>query len=123
MHNAILILGMLGVLAVGGAGGYYTGVNAANANNKTVVAEMADMMKTDGTQMAIMGGLMLDAGALMESKGAFYKDDMMVTLGKDLSANGMKHKEDGMSMTGGDMMGMTKDGNIDDMEGMNHGTP
>jgi hypothetical protein len=44
----------------------------------------------------------------------------MVMKGKDLSVNGAKHLEDGKSMMDGDMMGMTADGNMADMPGMDH---
>jgi hypothetical protein len=39
--------------------------------------------------------------------------------GKDMEANGEKHKEDGTSMMDGkSMMGMTENGNMLDMPGM-----
>jgi hypothetical protein len=56
----------------------------------------------------------------MEERGVKSNDQEMMMKGKDISVNGKKHLEDGKSMTGGDMMGMTANGNMADMPGMDH---
>lgn len=110
-----IILGVTIGLALGGFGGYTMGTNeSSNVSVAAQVEQMAQMMKGDGEEMARMGGMMMDAGKMMEEGGTKYGDQQMVMMGKDLSANGKKHEENGKSMMGGDMMGMG------DMLGMDH---
>ena len=116
--NSTTALGIVVALIVGGAGGYFVGQNGASTANAAQVQQMTDMMKTDGTSMEKMGGMMMQAGVLLEERGTKYSDQEMVMMGKDLRANGQKHQFDGKSMMEGDMMGMTADGNMDDMPGM-----
>lgn len=117
-NTTSIILGVVIGLAIGGFGGYTTGQKSATTINAAQVQQMTDMMKTDGERMGKMGGMMMSAGTMMQEKGTTYKDDTMVMMGKDLEANGKKHMEDGKSMTEGDMMGMTANGNMEDMPGM-----
>lgn len=121
MNNTTAILGIIVALAIGGAGGYVTGQKSANTVNTAQVQQMTDMMKSDGESAIKMGGMMMQAGSMMEEKGAKYNDQDMVMMGKDLSASGKKHQEDGQSMTKGDMMGMTAGGNMQSMPGMDMG--
>lgn len=113
-----LMFGVVVGLVLGGIGGYAVGQNGGDEMNIAQVQRMTDMMKTDGAQMEKMGGMMMSAGAMLEDRGVKYNDQAMVMMGKDLSANGMKHQKDGQSMVLGDMMGMTADGNMRDMPGM-----
>lgn len=119
MNNTSITLGMIIALIVGGMGGYALGKNSTNTEYAAQVQQMTDMMKSDGVSMEKMGGIMMNAGAMMEERGTKYSDQEMVMMGKDLSVSGKKHQADGHSMTGGDMMGMTSGGNMDDMPGMN----
>lgn len=116
--NTTTILGIIVALAIGGPGGYFAGKNGANTLNEKQVAEMMTMMKDDGTRMEKAGGMMMAAGMMMEERGTKNNDQEMVMMGKDLSATGKKHEEDGKSMMKGDMMGMTAGGNMMEMPGM-----
>jgi hypothetical protein len=120
MNNTTFILGIIIALGVGAIGGYTAGQKKISTVYEAQVQEMTDMMKADGERMEKMGGMMMDAGKMMEERGMRSNDQEMVMEGKDLGVNGKKHLEDGKSMTGGDMMGMTADGNMDDMPGMDH---
>lgn len=125
MNNTSITLGIIIALIVGGMGGYALGKNSTNTEYTVQVQQMSDMMKSDGTSMEKMGGMMMNAGAMMEERGTKYSDQEMVMMGKDLSVSGKKHQADGQSMTGGNMMGMTDNGNMQsmpgmDMEGMDH---
>lgn len=127
MNNSTLLLGVIVALAIGGFGGYTMGQKSASTINAAQVQDMTNMMVADGERMVNMGSLMMQAGAMMEEKGTKYKDEDMVMMGKDLSANGKRHEADGRSMTEGDMMGMTADGAMGEMpgmemEGMDHST-
>ena len=120
MNNTTLILGIIVALLVGGFSGYTMGQKGGAANTDIAqIQQMTDMMKTDGINMKKMGGMMMAAGMMMEERGTKYSDEELVMKGKDLTANGKKHMEDGTSMTEGDMMGMTASGNMADMPGMN----
>ncbi|HSE34973.1 MAG TPA: hypothetical protein VLB83_02510 [Candidatus Paceibacterota bacterium] len=119
MNNSTFLLGMVVALAIGGFGGYTMGQKGANSITAAQVQEMTNMMVADGERMKSMGTMMMQAGAMMEERGAKYRDEEMVMMGKDLSVNGKKHEADGRSMTEGDMMGMTADGAMEDMPGMN----
>lgn len=116
--NSTTILSIIVALSLGGAGGYFAGVGSTNTLNEKQVAEMAMMMKDDGGRMEKMGGMMMQAGDMLEERGTKYNDQEMVMMGKDLSTNGKKHLEDGKSMMSGDMMGMTANGNMQSMPGM-----
>lgn len=116
--NTTTILGIIVALAIGGTGGYFAGKNGTDTSNADQVAEMAMMMKDDGTRMEKAGGMMMTAGMMMEERGTKNNDQEMVMMGKDLSASGRKHQDDGKSMVAGDMMGMTAGGNMSDMPGM-----
>lgn len=116
--NATTILGMIVALAIGSVGGYVAGKNGADTLNAKQVAAMTMMMKDDGARMEKMGTIMMHAGGMMEERGTKYSDQEMVMMGKDLVANGKRHEADGKSMMEGDMMGMTADGAMDDMPGM-----
>lgn len=116
--NTTTILGIIVALAIGGAGGYFAGQKGASTINAAQVQQMTDMMKDDGARMEKMGGMMMQAGSMMGEMGVKYNDEAMIMAGKDLSANGKKHQEDGVSMMKGDMMGMTAGGNMQSMPGM-----
>ncbi len=116
--NSTKAFGIVVALIVGGAGGYFVGQNGASTANASLVQQMTDMMKADGTSMEKMGGIMMQAGVLLEERGTKYSDQEMVMMGKDLSVNGKKHQSDGQSMTGGNMMGMTEGDAMDNMEGV-----
>lgn len=118
MNNTTALIAIIVALIVGGAGGYFVGQNGASTVNTSQVQQMTDMMKADGMSMEKMGGMMMQAGVLLEERGTKYSDQEMVMMGKDLSANGKKHQSAGQSMTGGNMMGMTEGGTMDNMEGM-----
>ncbi len=118
MNNATTILAIIISLSLGGVGGYVVGQNGPSAANASQVQQMTDMMKTDGTNMEKAGGMMIQAGSVLQDRGTKYNDQEMVMMGKDLSAVGKKHQADGKSMTGGNMMGMTDNGNMQDMPGM-----
>ncbi len=118
MNNTTTILAIIIALSVGGAGGYFAGQNGASTANAAQVQQMTDMMKTDGTSMDKAGGMMVQAGQLLQDRGAKYNDQEMLMMGKDLSTVGKKHQSDGQSMTGGNMMGMTEGGNMQSMPGM-----
>jgi hypothetical protein len=120
MNNTTFMLGIIVALGAGALGGYTVAQNNTSAMYTTQVQEMTDMMKADGERMEKMGGMMMDAGKMMEERGVKSNDQEMMMKGKDLSVNGAKHQADGKSMTGGDMMGMTANGNMDDMPGMDH---
>lgn len=118
MNNTTLVIGIIIALGIGGIAGYAAGQNSVNTVRSLQVQEMTDMLKADGTSAEKMGGLMIAAGATLEERGVKYNDQEMVMMGKDLSVNGKKHQEDGKSMAGGDMMGMTTNGNMQSMPGM-----
>lgn len=118
MNNISITLGIIIALIIGGIGGYTLGKNSTNIEHAAQVQQMTDMMKTDGASMERMGNIMMQAGTTLEERGTKYDDQEMVMMGKDLSANGKKHQEDGKSMMGGDMMGMTSNGNMESMPGM-----
>ena len=117
-NTAGIILGVVMGIALGGFGGYTAGQKGTDTVNAKQVSDMTMMMKLDGANMEKMGGLMMEAGAMLQDRGTKYNDQEMVMKGKDLSVNGAKHQSDGKSMTGGDMMGMTANGNMQDMPGM-----
>ena len=117
MNNTTIIV-MIAGLAIGGVGGYVAGQRTVSMASTAQIQQMTDMMRTDGASMNKAGGMMMQAGALMEERGVKYQDQEMVMMGKDIEAIGKKHQMDGQSMTGGDMMGMTADGNMHDMLGM-----
>lgn len=117
MNNNVtrIVLGVIVGLALGGFGGYTMGTKeSSNVSVTAQVEQMTEMMKEDGVAMARMGGMMMNAGKMMEEGGTKYGDQAMVMMGKDLSANGKKHEADGKSMMGSGMMGMG------DMPGMDH---
>lgn len=117
-----MVLGVIAGLLVGGFGGYAVATNSAGKSYARETAAMMQMMMEDGARMEKMGGMMMSAGKTLQEKGAMYKDDAMVMMGKDLEANGRQHEADGRSMMNmDDMMGMTADGAMDDMPGMHTG--
>lgn len=125
MNNTAITLGIIIALLIGGIGGYVAGKNSTNSTHAEEIQQMTDMMKSDGESAAKMGGMMMTAGAMLEDRGTKYNDQEMVMMGKDLSVSGKKHQQDGQSMTSGNMMGMTANGNMEnmpgmDMEGMDH---
>jgi threonine aldolase len=117
-NNTKIVLAVIVSLVIGGAGGYLVAEDGVKTANAAQIQQMTDMMKTDGTSMEKAGGMMVQAGTLLQDRGTKYNDQEMVMMGKDLSANGAKHQADGQSMTGGDMMGMTANGNMESMPGM-----
>lgn len=117
MNNTTIIV-MIAGLAIGGVGGYVAGQRTVSTASTAQIQQMTDMMRTDGASMNKAGGMMMQAAVFMEERGTKYNDQEMVMMGKDLGAIGHKHQMDGQSMTGGDMMGMTADGNMHDMPGM-----
>lgn len=121
MHNnTSIILGVVAGLFIGGFGGYAATKNFAGKSYEKEVAAMMLMMMEDGARMEKAGGMMIDAGKLLQKKGATYKDDAMVLMGKDLEVNGKQHQANGKSMMDmDDMMGMTADDAMDDVPGMN----
>lgn len=118
MNNSTTILAIIISLSLGGVGGYFVGQNGASTVNAAQVQQMTDMMKTDGASMEKAGGMMVQAGSLLQDRGTKYNDQEMVMMGKDLSSVGKQHQTDGQSMTGGNMMGMTDNGNMQSMPGM-----
>lgn len=120
MNNTTIIV-MIAAFALGGVGGYVGGQRGASTVDVAAIQQMTDMMRTDGASMDKAGGMMMQAGALMEDRGMKYHDQEMVMMGKDLGVVGKKHQMDGQSMSGGTMMGMTAEGSMHDMPGMeNH---
>lgn len=127
MNNAHFTLGIILALVFGAVGGYVAGQNSARNALAPEIATMTAMMASDGERMRDAGGLMMQAGTMMQERATRTNDQDMLELGKDLSARGMRHEADGKSMMEGDMMGMTADGAMEnmpgmDMEGMDHGT-
>ena len=119
MNNSKIIIGIIIALVLGGAGGFTAGKNSAGAKYEKETAQMMKMMMDDGARMGKMGTLMMDGGMMMQERGAKYQDEEMMMKGKDLEANGKKHKEDGASMMDTkSMMGMTEGGKMMDMPGM-----
>lgn len=118
MNNSTFIVGIIVALGIGGASGYYAGQGGASTVNAAQIQQMTDMMKIDGASMDKAGGTMMQAGALLQDRGTKYNDQEMVMMGKDLSVNGTKLQGDGKSMTSGNMMGMTDNGNMQSMPGM-----
>ena len=119
MNNSTkIILSLIVGFTIGGLGGYSVSQKKVDSINDSQVKEMTTMMISDGERMKKMGALMIEAGAMLTERGTKYKDEEMIMKGKDLTVNGTKHQSDGMSMTEGDMMGMTANGNMDDMPGM-----
>lgn len=127
MNNAHFTLGIILALVFGAVGGYVAGQNSARNALAPEIATMTAMMASDGERMRDAGGLMMQAGTMMQERATRTNDQDMLELGKDLSARGMRHEADGKSMMEGDMMGMTAGGAMEempgmDMEGMDHGT-
>jgi len=115
-----IILGVIVGVAVGGFGGYTAGHKAADGVSTKQVDEMMHMMMEDGGRMEKMGMLMVEGGTMLEERGTKLNDPEMISKGKDLKVSGEQHQKDGRSMMEGDMMGMTSDGKIMDMPGMDH---
>lgn len=118
MNNSTTILAIILALIIGHASGYFFGQRGHTAEYTREVAEMTMMMKNDGARMEKIGGMMMQMGGVVEERGTKYDDQELIMMGRDLSVSGKKHWEDGRSMMGGDMMGMTANGNMDDMKEM-----
>ena len=117
MNNTKFTVGIV-TLLIGVAGGYFVGQNGANTQKARLVQQMTEMLKSDGSSMEKAGGIMVRAGNILQDRGAKFNDQEMIMMGKDLSVTGKKHQMDGQSMTSGDMMGMTANGNMESMPGM-----
>jgi|SRR3989344_1711609 len=87
-----LLLGIVIALVIGGSVGYSFGKNAND--NEARTSELQDsiaMMNEQSTNIQKMAELMKSGGEMMQEMGVKYKDDGMVSSGKDLEAIGQKY--------------------------------
>ena len=104
MKNIIIVIIVTSIIA--GGIGYSVGMNAEGMDiNPKDVEDSIAMMKEQSVTIEQMGEMMKTSGAMMQEFGAKYKDDMMMSKGKDLEAVGGKYLQDNTSATkSSDMM-------------------
>ena len=104
MKNTIIAIVVTFIIA--GGIGYSVGMNAEGMDTNPKDAEDSiAMMKEQAASIEKMGEMMKTSGVMMQELGAKYKDDMMMSKGKDLEAVGGKYLQDNTSATkSSDMM-------------------
>lgn len=92
MKNITLILGILIALIVGGGIGYSFGKSTNDSGDKTKLLEDSIvMMREQSTNIQKMAEIMKSGGVTMQEFGITYKDDGVVSKGKDLEAIAEKY--------------------------------
>jgi len=102
------ILGIVGALIIGVGGGYVTGKGTVDTQEGAKkLQEVTSMMNEQSTSIKQMGEMMKATGLSIQGMGMKYKDDTLVSEGKDLQAVGERYlKEDNTKATEGDMKQM-----------------
>lgn len=92
MKNTIIVI--VATLIIAGGGGYVYGKGATAPVDVTADKDKQasiEMMKKQSASIKQMGELMKSSGVMMQELGAKYKDDMMMSKGKDLEAVAGEH--------------------------------
>lgn len=98
--NTTTIVSAIVALVIGIGGGYVIG--NSGVGTKTDSNELRDaisMMNSQSEDIMHMGGMMKMMGMSMQEMGMKYKDDVLVSQGKDLQAVGEKHMSEDASMS------------------------
>lgn len=91
MKNTTLVIGIIALL-VGVGTGYSFGKGPSNnSSNTKKLSDSVSMMKEQSVSIQKMGEMMVSSGTLMQEIGMKYKDDAVITKGKDLEVVGNKY--------------------------------
>ena len=92
MQNNTLIT-LVVTLIVAGGGGYLLGKGATSGDTtkEKLLQDSITMMNEQAISIQKMGEMMQSNGLLMQEMGMQYKDERMVSAGKDLEVVGANH--------------------------------
>ncbi|MDP1690224.1 MAG: hypothetical protein Q8L52_03425 [bacterium] len=102
------ILSIVLALVIGAGGGYVTGKGAVNTQGDVKkLQDVTSMMNEQSASIKQMSEMMKTTGLSIQDMGMKYKDDTLVSEGKDLQAVGEKYlKENTTKATEGGMRQM-----------------
>ncbi len=103
-NNALITI--LITLVIAGGGGYMIGKGSAGSVTDTkAVDDSVRMMKEQSASIQKMGEMMQSNGIMMQEAGAKYKDEGMMSAGKDMEMVGGRYMtEDAKAGSGTDSM-------------------
>ncbi|KKU66704.1 MAG: hypothetical protein UX89_C0019G0024 [Parcubacteria group bacterium GW2011_GWA2_47_16] len=105
MKNNTLVTIII-TLIIAGGGGYMLGKGSSGSVTDTKVADDSiRMMKEQSASIKTMGEMMRSNGSMMQEAGAKYKDEGMMSAGKDMEMVGGRYlTEDAKATSGTDSM-------------------
>ncbi len=93
-----LIIGIVTSLVIGGSVGYFSGKSTNDNGAKTKeLQDSITMMNEQSTNIQKMAEMMKSSGVAMQEMGVKYKDDEVISKGKDLETIGEKYRISGNS--------------------------
>lgn len=100
MKNTLITL--IITLIIAGGGGYLLGKSAGgSATGTNVPDDSVRMMKEQSVSIKTMGEMMQSNGIMMQEAGAKYKDEGMMTAGKDMEMVGGRYMTENAKATSG----------------------
>jgi flagellar basal body-associated protein FliL len=103
MKNSIIILSVIISLVIGAGAGYSFRMGSGDSGEKSQkLQDSVDMMKEQSSAIKQMAGMMKTYGTAMQEAGIKYKDDEIISKGKDLEVSGEKYLKDAKEVSGGD---------------------
>ena len=97
-----LVICVVVALVFGGVG-YFLGKSVNNDSEQVKnLQDSMTMMKEQSASIQKMAEIMRSSGVAMQEMGTKYKDDKVVSYGKDLEMVGEKYKMENTTVSGGD---------------------
>lgn len=92
MKTTTFVIGIIIALIIGTGAGYSLGKGTGNDSGENKeLQDSITMMKEQSATIKKMAEIMTTSGLMMQTIGATYKDDMVVSKGKDLEMMGEKY--------------------------------